>query len=214
MQIIIIDSSHQLLYTGILTGRKSQVRSLVARMEGILDGNGLRGKWHWSKLSRKSREALKKPLAQLLNEYPYLHLNILQHRKPEKMDAKTWYIFNVPARIAQKLEPWLQHADGEITLLVDDDYSVMKGGNGTRHFIEQLIRQFANRLSGKETSIRGERELSASIKQPSGRAASIYATVAEKNSELVGILDLLLGVYLYEPQLFFGMKNVHYAKIN
>lgn len=214
MLIIIIDSSHQLLYTGILTGRKSQVKSLVERMSSELDRNNLRGKWHWSKLSRKSREALKKPLSQLLSEYPYLHLNVLQHRKPEKVDSKSWYIHSLPARIAQKLEPWLQRSEGEVTLLVDNDYSVTSGGEGTRHFIESLIRQMANRLTGKETSIRGTRELSATIKQPGGRLINIYATVAEKDSELIGVLDVLLGIYLYEPQLFSGMKNAHYMKIN
>jgi len=212
--IIIIDSSHQLLYTGILTGRTSQVKSFVGRMNKALDGNNLRGKWHWGKLSRKSREALKRPLSQLFSEYPYLHLNVLQHRKPEKVDSKSWYIHVLPARIAQKLESWLQRSEGEITLLVDNDYSVTSGGEGTRHFIESLIRQMANRLTGKETSIRGAGELSAAIKQPDDRMMNVYATVVEKNSELVGALDMLLGIYLYEPQLFSEMKNVHYTKIN
>ena len=157
--LIAIDSSQQLSFTASLSGNMYSVRLLSQKIEHILSKNNVAGKWHWSKLSRKTKEKLKVPLAGLLEEFPGIHINILEHKKPAKVERKEWFIYTVPARLAQKLEPWLQGKYGEIILLVDDDYAVVKGGRGTSHFIEQLIRQFAIRLTGKETSLRDGAEI-------------------------------------------------------
>jgi len=214
MHAIVIDTSHQLLFTASMTGRAGQINSFCERASLILRNNNVGGKWHWSKLTRKTRDLIKKPFAALLENYPGVHFNVLQHRKPEKVDSKTWFIHTVPSRLAQKLEPWLQKKDGDITLIVDNDYNVLKGGNGTRHFIESLIRQFAIRLTGKETSIRGDREMAATIKQPNGKILNFYAKVAEKGDVMVGLVDIYLGIHISEQALLSSFANVHFSKIN
>ena len=211
--LIAIDSSQQLTYTASLSSNMHNIKLLSQRIEHILSKNNVAGKWHWSKLSRKTREKLKKPLADLLEEFPSVHINILEHKRPANVERKGWFIYTVPARLAQKLEPWLQGKYGELVLLVDDDYAVVKGGRETRHFIEQLVRQFAIRLTGKETSLRDGAEIWATIKQPNGKILNFRAGIAEKDSEWIGIIDLYLGIYDSSPELLLELGNVHASKI-
>ena len=212
--LIAIDSSQQLTYTASLSGNMNAIRLLSQKIGYELSKNRVAGKWHWSKLSRKTREKLKKPLAGLLESSSSVHLNIIEHKKPANVARKDWFIYTVPSRLAQKLEPWLQGKGGELVLVVDDDYTVIKGGDGTRHFIEQLIRQFAIRLTGKETKLRDGSEILATIKQPNGKILDFRARVAEKDSGWIGVADLYLGIFASSPELLSKLENVHISKIS
>ena len=136
---IIIDSSHQLLYTGIVSGSYSNIDSLYDEFEKIFHENNVAHKYHWRKLSRKIKNKMKKPLVKSLENAPKVNLNILQHRKPNGVSRKEWYLHFLPTRIAQRLERWLEGKGGTVELIVDDDYTVVKGGQGTNHFIESLL---------------------------------------------------------------------------
>ena len=75
------------------------------------------------------------------------------------------------------------------------------------------MRQFAIRLTGKETSLRDGAEIWATIKQPNGKILNFRAGIAEKDSEWIGIIDLYLGIYDSSPELLLELGNVHASKI-
>lgn len=208
---IIIDSSNQLLYTGIVSGGTNETLALYDGFERIFKDNGVSHKFHWSKLSWAMRNKIKKPLANLLEATPRVNLNVLQHRKPRGVEDKDWYLNHIPARIAQRLERWLCGRAGSVELIVDDDYNVIRGGSGTTHFIETLIRQISIRLTNKEVTIRKEDKIKATIKQANGNILTIYASVGAKDSKWIGLVDVYLGAYIADDTLFSNLKNVYYS---
>jgi hypothetical protein len=210
---IIIDSSQQLVYTGILTGHYSNLDALYDDFEKLFSDNNVAYKYHWSKLSRKIRNNMKNDLVKLFRKSSKINFNILHHRKPNNISRKDWFLHHLPARIAQRLERWLESKGGSVELIVDNDYNVSKGGRGTNHFIESLIRQLSWRLTNKEVTIRNEEKIKATIKQSNGNTLNIYASVAPKNSKWVGMTDVYLGLYVSDKKLFNGLKNVYLHKI-
>jgi len=210
---IIIDSSHQLRYTGMISGSYRSIKGLYKKFEKIFIENNVAYKYHWSKLSKKTKNKLKKPLIKALQESPKVNLNILDHRKPAKITKKDWYLYYLPAQLAQRLEHWLGGSKGSIELIVDNDYNVTKGNSGTYHFIEALLRQTSLRLTGKEITIRKEGKIKATIKQVNGNILTFYASVAEKNSREIGLTDIYLGLYISEKRRFDNFKNIYYKKI-
>lgn len=210
---IIIDSSHQLSYTGILSGSYSNLDSLYDDFEKIFHENGVAYKYHWRKLSRNKKNLIKKPLTQSLKNTPKVNLNIIQHRKPDGVSRKEWFLHYLPTRIAQRLERWLEGKGGTIELIVDDDYTVVKGGHGTKYFIESLLRQISWRLTNKQVTIRNEDKMKATIKQANGNVLTIYASIAGKNSKWIGMVDVYLGLYIFEKNLFDGLDNLYLLKV-
>jgi len=210
---VIIDSSTQLVYTGVISGYPSDVDALYDDFERIFRENNVAHKFHWSKLSRKTRSKMKKPLIKALKKAKKVKFNVFQHRKPNNIEKKEWYLRRIPTKVAQRLEGWLEGKGGKIELIVDDDYNVVKGGQGTKNFIEALIRQTSWRLINKDVKIRKEEKIKATIKQTNGNILSIHASVANKESKWIGITDVYLGIYASEKDLFQDLKNVYQIKI-
>lgn len=211
---IIIDSSHQLLYSAILSGNYSNIDKLHEEFEVIFRKNGVAHKYHWSKLTRNTKNKMKPALLEALKQAEKVNLNIIQHRKPKEVGRKEWFVNFLPTRIAQRLERWLIGKGGSMELIVDDDYNVVRGGRGTTHFIESLLRQTSLRLTNKEATIRKEEKLKMTLKQANGNTLDIYAYVASKNSKWVGLVDVYLGLYLSDKNLFSDMKNVYFVDFN
>ncbi len=105
---ILIDSSHKLHYTGVVSGPYGPVNGFRDEFLDIYQEHGINPKYHWSDLTRKKRGTLKKPLVKLLQSNPKVHLNVFEHKKPQKISKKDWYLFRVPGRICQRLEPWME----------------------------------------------------------------------------------------------------------
>lgn len=210
---IIIDSSHQLLYSAILSGNYGNIDSLYDEFEAIFRKNNVAHKYHWSKLTRNTRNKMKNPLLEALKKTQKVNLNIIQHRKPQGVERKEWFVNFLPTRIAQRLERWLLGKGGSIELIVDDDYNVVSGGRGTTHFIESLMRQISLRLTNKEATVRKEEKLKMTIRQVNGNTINIYASVAPKNSKWVGLADIYLGLYLSDKTLFDGMSNIYFVDL-
>ncbi|MFP3949499.1 MAG: hypothetical protein ACLFUZ_00185 [Candidatus Micrarchaeia archaeon] len=211
---IAIDSSNQLLYTGIISGREKDIDALYKEFEQIFSKNNVAGKYHWSKLSKKTRDKLKKPLIQALKNTSRVNLNIVQHRKPQKSEKKDWYVYYLPAKIAQRLERWLEKTRGHVDIIVDNDYNVVRGGDGTKNFIESLLRQLGVRLTGKEVTVRRERGiLKATIKHANGRILNIFGSVANKGTKGLHLVDVYLGLYLSDKKAFEKLKNVYFLEI-
>ena len=96
---VAIDSSHQLTYTGALSGSHPAVYELLQEFERVFRENGVAGKYHWSKLSLKAKSKLKRPLIKALSESK-VNLNILHHRKPAATTKKEWFMYYLPTKIA------------------------------------------------------------------------------------------------------------------
>jgi len=210
---IVIDSSHNLQYTGIISGNYANVITLIDDFEKVFSQNNVAHKYHWSKLSQKTRQKLRSPLAASFAKAPKVNLNILHHAKPKGITDKEWYLNHLPARIAQRLERWLVGKGGSIELIVDDDYNVIRGGSGTKHFIEALLRQISVRLTNKQAVIRYEEKIKATIKQANGNVLTFYASIADKGSKQVGLVDVYLGLYLSDKKLFEGLGNVYHVTV-
>ena len=209
---VVIDSSHKLLFTGVLSGHTQDMDEFCDKFQNICKENGISHRYHWNELARKKRDLLKKPMLAALQEARGIRLNIIQHRKPANVDRKGWYLYHVPAMIAQRMESWLRNKNGELEILVDNDYNVMRGGFGTGHFIETLARQIAIRLTGRETTVRKNGHFRAEIKQPNGGNLLIFASVAQKDSKWVGLVDAYLGLYVYDGTILNGLDNVYYTR--
>lgn len=211
---IAIDSSNQLLYTGIISGMEKDIDVLYGEFEKAFSKNSVAGKYHWSKLSRKTRDKLKKPLIQALKNASKVTLNIVQHRKPQKSGKKDWYVYRLPAKIAQRLERRLEKTGGHVDIIVDDDYNVVRGGDGTKNFIESLLRQLGVRLTGKEVTVRKESGvLKATIKHASGQILNIFGSVANKGTKGLHLVDVYLGLYLSDKKTFEELKNVYFLEV-
>lgn len=211
---IAIDSSNQLLYTGVISGMEKDIDALYGNFEKAFSNNNVAGKYHWRKLSRKTRERLKGPLIRALEGTPRVNVNILRHRKPQKSGKKDWYVYYLPAKIAQRLERWLEKARGHADILVDNDYNVVRGGEGTRNFIESLLRQLGVRLTGKDVTVRKEKGiLKATVKNANGRILNIFGSVANRGTKGVHLADVYLGLYLYDKEAFGKLRNVHFLEI-
>jgi len=209
---VAIDSSNKLTYTGIMSGSFTATEELFQNFERIFKENGVAGKFHWSQLSSKMKNKLKVPLAKALSESK-MNFNVIYHRKPAKVTKKEWFMFYLPTQIAQRLEHWLSGRGGNVELIVDDDYTVIKGGTGTVYFIERLLRQLSVRLTGKEATVRREDKMKMTVKQANGNILSFHASVAGKSSRGIGLVDVYLGLYIFEPRLFREMKNVYYKSL-
>ncbi len=211
---VIIDTSHQLQYVGMISGRKADIDALFAEFSSIFLENGLPGRFHWNKLSVLSRNNLKNQLASALQRHTSVKLNIFKGFRPLGESRKDWFIYGVASRVASRLEGWLLDKKGEAAILIDDDFNVIKGGFGTKRFAEALLRQLSVRLTGKESTLRESGGiLSASFKLPSGNLLSLSASIAAKNSELVGLADIYLGLFILSQNAFAGHKNVFLHKI-
>ena len=213
MKLIIIDSSHQLRYTGTFSGRKQELETLFAKMEKIFRENNVANKYHYSKLSRKTREKVRGPLIRALEEAQGAQLNIFAHRKPKDIERKEWFIRNLPARIAQRVEGWLVGKRGEVEIVIDDDYNVIKGGRGTEQFARTLLRQISVRLTSKEATLRAEDAIRMTIGQPNGEKMTVSASISIRGSLWIGLIDIYLGAYIDQPKLFSHLKNVHYHEL-
>ncbi len=211
---VIIDTSHQLQYVGMISGRKADVDSLFEDFSSIFLENGLPGRFHWNKLSVLSKNNLKNQLASALQRHNSVKLNIFKGIRPLGESRKDWFIYGFASRVASKLESWLLDKKGEAAIIIDDDFNVIKGGTGTKRFAEVLLRQLSVRLTGKESTLRDSGGiLDASIKLPSGKLLSLSASIAAKNSELVGLADIYLGLFIFNPNAFTDHKNVFLHKI-
>ena len=209
----IIDSSQQLLFTGILSGNTHDMDGFCDRFHEIYEENGLSHRYHWNELTRKKRDRVKKQMIASMADARGMRLNIIKHRKPSGMDRKGWYLFQVPAMVAQRLESWLRNKNGEVEIIVDDDYNVIRGGRGTEQFTETLMRQIALRLTGRESTVRKDGFYRSDVRQANGRDLAILASVAQRGSKWVGLVDAYLGLYLYEHGLFRDLKNVYYDNV-
>lgn len=213
--LAVIDTSNQMLYTGILSGNEGDLYKLSEKFGKVLLNNNVGNKYHWCKFSRKTKDLIKKPLVEAIAEMPKVKLNIIEHRKPMGMSDKEWYARFVPTKIAPIFEKWLQGRSGRLELLVDDDYHIIKGGKGTETFIMSLLRQISWRLTNMDTSIRKEDgKIKATIKQSNGNVLTIHASVEEKNSKLIGLVDLSLGIATADRGLFKNIENVYYHNTN
>jgi hypothetical protein len=210
---IAIDSSHKLTYTGVISASSTEMYNLFQKIERMFNENGVAGKYHWSQLSNKTRNKLKRPLLKAISE-SRVNFNVLNHTKPRTITKKDWFMFYLPTQIAQRLEHGLAGREGAVDLVVDNDYNIGEGGAGTDYFIERVLRQLGVRLTGKEHTVRREKGiLKMTIKQANGNILSFYASVAEKESKEKNMVDIYLGLYISDPKAFEKMKNVYFKEL-
>lgn len=207
---IIIDSSHGLLYTGIVSGRRDAIFNFCHNFEKDYRKEGLNTSNHWKDQTKKEKAILKSLLPDLLNKSPNVHLNVLQHRKPGGVPGKKFYFQHLPGRIVQRLENGLLHSNEPVELIVDDDYRITNNPEGTKRFVENILMQASHRITGEIATIRREEKMKMTIKKPDGNLLNFYASVAEKENNFVKVVDAYLGLYLLERNAFKDMKNAHH----
>jgi len=207
---IAIDSAKGMCYTGVISGFMSELNRIYDEAKKIFSECGVKDPLHWNKISRKVKEKCKKDIIELLNE-SMVNFNVFIHIKPKKALRKDYYIYQVPNAISEHLEHWFRYKRGSVEILVDNDYNF--GSSCTNDFIENLLRQITFRLIGRMTAIRKENKLKATVKFPNGNILDFYASTTDiKRSKEIQIVDIFLGYYIENPELF-DKKKVYTRKV-
>ena len=209
---VAIDSSHGLLYTGILSGSELKMGKLYSEMERIFTSKGVPHNFHWNKLTKKERALVKNLLSSAFMESG-LHFTIIEHRKPANIEKKKYYLVHVPNRVSYVLEGWLKGKEGNVDIDVDDDYTISNVQKGTEKFIEAIIQQTCTRLIGTPVKIRKDSKIKATIMQMNGNQLSFYGQIATQECEGIRLVDILIGCYLDGALKRTKNSNVFYSKL-
>lgn len=207
---VAIDSAKQMKYSGVVSGRCTELDRVYDEMKKIFIQYNIRDPFHWNKLSRKVKIGCENKIINLVNNCQ-LNFNIFYHPKPRNILRKEYYLVHVPNSISENLEHWFRYKRGSVEILVDDDYNF--GGGHTDDFIINFLRQITFRLVGKLVKIRKENKLKATVKFPNGNILDFYASKSSLSiSKEIQMIDIVLGYYIKNPKKF-NEKRVFFRKI-
>lgn len=203
-----IDTSHNKRYSCVVSGFKSDIDKFYTDVTKILSKAGRKGIIHWKVISDKVRRRAKDEIYKLINESK-VHFTIFEHKKPENVSRKEYYLVYAPNLISSYLEKWLVKKFGTVEIMIDKDYEV-KGMKGTEVFIRNFLQQLSSRLSGIPVTIRRDKRFRTTVKQYDGSMIDFVASVSDRNeSKAIQLADLILGYYLYDKE---GIENKVYFK--
>ena len=64
---IAIDSAKQMLYTGVVSGWRSESDRVYQELKQVLNDRGIREPFHWAKLSRKVKSGIENDVISTVN---------------------------------------------------------------------------------------------------------------------------------------------------
>ncbi len=213
--VIGIDTSRNKEYSMVLFGYKTHVDELYNDVSKILARYGKRGTIHWKTLSVKIRNSAKKAIYKAIKSKK-VYFNIAQHKRPQNVDAKYYYLQYVPNVLSGFVEKASQGKRGSVVIEVDDDYAVKRVRNSTLVFTENFLSRLCFRLVGKMVKIRKTNDgagFLATVKHPNGNVLNFSTVLSTKNkTKAVQLADLVLGYYLYYRGELRG-KRIFFRKI-
>jgi hypothetical protein len=216
---ISIDSAKQLRYTGVMSGDYKNIFEFYGELEKILAPKGIKPPFHWSKLTNKQRMLCRNSIVSLINDSPRLKINIFDHKIPQGVSHKDYYLFHIPNCISENLESWIKshRKDCDIEIIVNEDYNISHHKNGTDIFIDNLLKQIGSRSTGKTIAIikntRRDKKVRATIKLLNGSVIDFYASKMQiKDSKEIQLIDVILGYYCDNSD-DFDPNRVYFRKI-
>ena len=206
-----IDSSHQLRYSFMVSGRFSEMTRFYDCMEKFLRRNKINSPFHWTKISRKVKETTIKDIFEEFKKGK-LHFLVIHHPRPRGYEKKNFYHTLLTNQISKILENWLRNKYGSVTLEVDDDYNVGKGHN-TFKFTKNILQQITFRLVGAPVKIITNHKIRATIKQNNKFILEFYGGVSNiKESRGIQIADVI-GGYIISNKIKEDKQNIFFIKL-
>lgn len=205
-----IDSSKNLQYTFMVTGKFRNMIDFYDEMEKIFRKQNINPPFHWSKINKKIKESSSKKIERNIQE-SNLNFTVIEHKRSKGENKRNYYHNLVPGEISQILGTWLKAKNGEVVIEVDDDYNLSRY-NTTKVFLRNLMKKTCYRIIGKHVKLRSNKKIRTTIKQKNGLLEICGYVSNIRESKGIQIIDIV-GGYLTNKKIKYDGKRLFFRKI-
>jgi len=194
-----VDTADNLLFSCFVSGSKTEIDKTYSAMDKILVAKNQRGAFHWKSYTSKVRKTVATDLLKVCKGHTLRYL-IFEHRKPQYVQSKKYYLRDVVNNIGGVLERQIKNKPIDITFVLDDDFHIPTVRDGTHEFARCLLQNLSYRLTGTLVAVRGRRSLICELKLMEKQSKFVAFKSSRGSSKEIQIADVILGLYRFLPK--------------